>query len=421
MEREVVTLSKSGVRIVFDPMPHLGSAAVGVWTAMGCRNEAPAQNGIAHLIEHMAFKGSGGRNAIEIAEAVESRGASINAGTEYERTGYFVRCLAPDAPAMADIALSLMFDPDTPEDEFEREKDVVLQEIGEAADQPDDLVYELAQEATFPDHPLGRPILGTPETLAALTRNDLLRFPNLYRAPNRTIVSIAGAFDRPAIEAMVRARFENHAGKPVDVRHPPKIAKAGVRTASRPLEQTHLVLGKRAPSAMSDERFSARIFAEIYGGGMASRLFQELRDKRGLAYTVDASIEQYSDCGRFTVYAGCAPKDAVEVSKLSVGIWSDLAAKGPTPLELDRAKAVMKAGFVMAIETPSARAGSAAHELLTFDRLVPVEEVLARIDAVTADEVRRIAAEALAKPGIAAAVGPKAGLAGAEAFVSAAN
>lgn len=416
-KRHVITLN-NGARMVFDAMPGLRTAAVGVFLGAGARHEPADRNGLAHFLEHMAFKGANGLNAREIAEAVEAKGASINAATEYERTSYFVRCLSADAPEMLEMALSLVFDPSHPPDEIEREKGVVLQEIGEAADQPDDLVFELAQMASYPDHPLGRPILGTEETLAPVIRDDLYGFARSNYAPHRTVISIAGAFDRGAIEDIVHRWFDSRAALPRESFQPPGPTGATVRTEARKLEQVHLVLGRRAPSATSDDRFAARIFAEIFGGGMASRLFQEIRESRGLAYTIDASAEQYSDVGRVSVYAGCATKDAAEVVKLTSDIWSQMASDGPTEAELARARAVAAASYAMAAEAPAARAGSAAYELLTFDRLVPVEEVLRRIDAVTTDDVRRIARDCLAQPAIAAAVGPKAGLAAAEAFVS---
>ncbi len=416
--REVVTLP-NGARIVFDAMPGLRTASVGVYLSAGARHEAADRNGLAHFLEHMAFKGAKGLNARQLAEAVEARGASINAATDYERTSYFVRCLSEDAPEMLDIALSMVFAPDHPTDEIEREKGVVLQEIGEAADQPDDLVFELAQQATFPDHPLGRPVLGTEATLRSVTRDDLLRFANENYGPHRTVVSVAGAFDRDAIETLVWKWFDMRAAHTKQTWHPPRIGESGVRTEARKLEQCHLVLARRTVSAVSDDRFAARIFAEIFGGGMASRLFQDIRESRGLAYTIDAACDQWSDCGRISVYAGCDAKDAAEVAAITSGIWADMAAKGPTDAELARAKAVAAAGFAMAAEAPAARAGSAAYELLTFDRLVGFEEAMRRINLVTAADVRRVAQDALNGPAIAAAVGPKAGLAAAEAFVSA--
>lgn len=415
--REIVTL-KNGARIVFDPMPHLGSAAVGVWVGAGARHEAASRNGLAHFLEHMAFKGAAGRNAREIAEAVEVRGAALNASTDYERTGYYVRCLSADAPQMLEIALSLVFAPEHPEGEIEREKNVVLQEIGEAADQPDDLVFELAQAASFPDHPLGRPILGVPKTLKRVTRDDLFGFADMAYAPARTVVAVAGAFDRAAIEDAARKWLEPRKPQPAVATPAASIGVSGARTAARRLEQCHLVLSRAGLAASDADRFAARAFAEVFGGGMASRLFQDVRETRGLAYTIDASCDQYSDAGRITVYAGCAPGDAAEVVRLTSAIWGDLASAGPTEVEIDRAKAVLKASFVMAIEAPASRAGSGAYELLVFDRLVEVGEVLQRIDAVTAADVRRIAQASMAGPAIAAAVGPKTGLAAAELFAA---
>ncbi|HOZ27551.1 MAG TPA: pitrilysin family protein [Hyphomonadaceae bacterium] len=415
--REVIQLP-NGARIVFDTMPNLRTSAVGVFLAAGARHESDERNGLAHFLEHMAFKSAAGRNAREIAEAVEARGGVMNASTGYELTNYFVRCLSPDAPEMLDVALSLAFGPDHPLDEIEREKGVVRQEIGEAADQPDDLVFELAQVASYPGHALGRPILGTEQTLDTIRRDDLVGFAANY-SPQRTVVSVAGAFDRDAVLSVVNRWLAARNGEPAPTSTAPVLSVAALRVEQRKLEQSHLVLARRTVSATSPDRFAARIFAEIFGGGMASRLFQDVREARGLAYTIDASCDQHSDCGRISVYAGSDPKDAAEVVKITSDIWGDMATAGPTESELARAKAVAAAQFAMSAEAPAARAGSAAYELLTFDRLVSVEEVLGHIDNVTIADVRRVAAETLSNPGIASAVGPKAGLAAAEAFVSA--
>lgn len=415
--REVIQLP-NGARIALDAMPGLRTAAVGVFLGAGARFEPAERNGLAHFLEHMAFKGARGLNAREIAERIEARGASINAATEYERTSYFVRCLSADAPEMLDTALSLVFAPDHPLEEVEREKGVVLQEIGEAADQPDDLVFELAQQATFGDHPLGRPILGVEQTLNSITRDDLYGFASTNYAPHRTVISVAGAFDRSAIIDTVNRWFEARPAQGAQNVEPPRAPEASVKTAQRKLEQCHLVLGRRAPSAVSDDRFAARIFAEIFGGGMASRLFQEVRESRGLAYSIDASIDQYSDAGRVSVYAGCATKDATEVVRITSDIWRQLAAEGPTEEELRRARAVAAANYAMAAEAPAMRAGLAAYELLTFGRLINMEQVLQRIDSVSAADVRRVAQESLSLPPIAAGVGAKAGLAAVERFVS---
>jgi predicted Zn-dependent peptidase len=279
-------------------------------------------------------------------------------------------------------------------------------------------VSELSQAASFPDHPLGRPILGVEATLKPITRDDLISFAANAYAPHRTVISVAGAFDRTAIEQVARRWLEKRAAQPKRTWPAPGTPPAKVATVSRKLEQTHLVLARPGPSSTSDDRFAARIFAEIFGGGMASRLFQEVRESRGLAYSIDASAEQYTDAGRLSVFAGCAATDAAEVVSITQSTWADLAANGPTEPEMSRARAVAAASYAMAAEAPAARAGGAAYELLTFDRLMNIEDVLRRIDSVTAEDVRRIAADALSGPAIAAAVGPKAGLAAAEAFVS---
>jgi predicted Zn-dependent peptidase len=414
--RSVIALP-NGARIVFDPMPQLRSAAVGVWLGAGAVDEAERLNGLAHFLEHMAFKGARGLNARQIAEAAESRGADINAATDYERTSYTARCLAADAPDLLDQILALVFAPDHPVDEIGREKNVVLQEIGEAADQPDDLVFDLAQAASFPDHPLGRPILGVEQTLNAIQREDLFAFAAANYSPRRTVVSVAGAFDadevRKRAETWLAARptaGERAASAPV-------VAGSILRSAVRSTEQSHLVIGRPAPNAGDDRRYAARLFAEIFGGGMASRLFQEVREERGLAYSIDASCEQYENAGRVSVYAGCAAGDVGEVARVIGKVWSDLADTGPTVAEVARAKAVMKAGLAMSSEAPAARASRAAHELLSQDRLVPLDEHMDKVDAVSADDIRLIAAEGLAGPAAHAIVGTKAGVRALEKLV----
>jgi predicted Zn-dependent peptidase len=415
--RRVIAL-KNGARIALDPMPHLRTASVGVWLAAGARNEPPERNGLAHFLEHMAFKAAAGRDARELAEAVERRGAVMNASTDHERTSYYVRCLSDDAPDMLDVALSLVFAPEHPPAEIPREKGVVLQEIGEAADQPDDLVMELAQSANFPGHSLGRPILGAPATLMAVTREDLFAFAAEHYTPERTVVSLAGAFDHAEVEARARRWLETRPSRPSSESIPPSLPVSAARTAERDLEQCHLVLSRTTTNARAADRYAARLLAEILGGGMASRLFQEVREARGLAYTIDASCEQYTDAGRLSVYAGCAPEDGAEVARITASIWEDLASKGPTPAELARAQAVMKASFAMSSEGPAARAGSSAHELLTFGRLVEIGEVLDLVDAVTQEDVRQAAEAACLGPSVAAAVGPRAGLGAAEIFAA---
>lgn len=407
--RTIVSLP-NGARIVFDPMPQLRSTAVGVWLGAGAIDEPERLNGLAHFLEHMAFKGAKGLNARQIAEAAESRGADINAATDYERTSYTARCMAADAPDLLDQVLALVFAPDHPPEEIEREKHVVLQEIGEAADQPDDLVFDLAQAASFPAHPLGRPILGVERTLMDIARADLFSFAAENYTPRRTVVSVAGAFDANAIRERAEAWLAPGKAAAARTAFAAPVATTVTQSVIRQTEQCHLVVGRPAPASMDDRRYAARLFSEILGGGMASRLFQQVREERGLAYTIDASCEQYDSAGRVSVYAGCAATDVAEVAQLIDGIWSDMASAGPTETEVSRAKAVMKAGLAMASEAPAARASRAAHEILAHDRLVTLDEHIAKVEAVTAADIRSIAADGLAGPMARAIVGPKSGV-----------
>lgn len=414
MALELVTLP-TGVRVALDPMPALATAAVGVWQRVGARWERPEENGVAHLFEHMAFKGAAGRDARQFAEAVESVGGVMNAGTGYERTSYYVRVTREHAAFALHLIADTLIEPHWLPEDLEREKDVVAQERGEAFDQPDDRVFELHQAALFPDQPLGRPILGLEETLAPLTVDALIGFRAMHMAPERVVVSVAGAFDRDAFLEAAEARFGSLQDRPPQ---PAAAARPHANEASeeRKLEQTHLVLSWSAPAARDDDVYAARLMTEIYGGGMSSRLFQEVREARGLVYAIDAFQDTLEDCGRLGIYAGCAGKNAKTVAMLAGDLLETLAKEGPTAAELARAKAVAGAGLLMGAEAPLARADARAGQLFLRDQLIPFEEIRARIESVTVDEVKAQAAKALEGPVCAAAVGPKAGLAAAGAF-----
>ncbi len=406
-ELELVRLP-NGVRVALDPMPGLGTAALGVWQRVGARWEKTEQNGIAHLFEHMAFKGAGHRDARQFAEAIENVGGVMNAATGYERTAYYARVLAEHAPFALDMIADILFAPHWLPDDLEKEKHVVAQERGEAYDTPDDQVFELHQRALYPGQPLGRPILGEAETLEHVSVESLTAFRNTHMSPERVIVSIAGAFDRAAFLDTAEARFGELAAKPVQE---PLTAHAhrGAEGETRKLEQTHLVFSWPAPSSRSDQLFAARLLAEIFGGGMSSRLFQEVRETRGLAYAVDAFLDTYEDDGRLCVYAGCSTENARAVGEIVRAELEALAAHGPRDGELARAKAIARAQLLMGAEGPSARAEARAGQILLRDRLIPFEELRNKLDAVTADEVRAAAAAALKGPACAAALGPKAG------------
>lgn len=407
MELELHRLP-NGVRVALDPMPGLGTAALGVWQRVGARWERAEHNGIAHLFEHMAFKGAGDRDARQFAEAMENVGGAMNAGTGYERTSYYARIVAEHAPFALDMIADILFAPHWAPDDLEKEKGVVAQERGEAFDVPDDRVFELHQAALYPDQPLGRPILGEDETLKNVSVETLRAFADAHMTPDRVIVSIAGAFDRDAFLETAERRFGHLKAGPAQER-PAAKPFAGRASETRKLEQTHLVFSWAAPESGSDELFAARLMSEIFGGGMSSRLFQEVRETRGLVYAIDSFLDTFEDDGRLSVYAGCSADNAATVAEIVGEQLAIMADHGPTDAELARAKAVARAQMLMGLEAPSARAEARVGQVLVRDRLISFDEVRARLDAVTAEDVQAIARGALAGPACAAAIGPKAG------------
>ena len=409
------TLS-NGVRVVADPMPGLESLALSVVVKGGARWESPGVAGWAHLLEHMVFKGAGERSARDIVEAIEAEGGQINAATGQERTSFQVRCLKGGLPLGMAVIADLIRRPGIDADELEREKDVVAQEIAEAADQPDDLVFDLALAAAFGDHPLGRPILGKVESLAPAKRDTLSAFHRGLYAPERLVVSAAGAVDEAELLRLAEALFgDMAAGEPL----PPPTAPTflGARSGEkRKLEQAHVVLMLPGVDRRHPDIFAQGAFVEILGGGMSSRLFQEAREARGLAYAIDAYEDAYDDAGLVGVYAGVAAAKATETARLSAEILKRLTADA-TPGELARARAQVRAGYFMRREQPLARAEQNAAQILFFDRLFPTTEVAAEIDAVGLDDLKRVGERMIASGQSASAVlGPARALPAGEAF-----
>jgi predicted Zn-dependent peptidase len=398
----------NGVRIALDPMPGLATAALGVWQRVGARWESAELNGIAHLFEHMAFKGAGSRDARQFAEAIEDIGGVMNAGTSYERTAYYARIVGDQAPFALDLIADILFAPHWSPDDLEKEKGVVAQERGEAYDAPDDRVFELHQGVLYPNQPLGRPILGEEQTLANVSVDTLHAFQDAHMGPERLVIAIAGAFDRNALIDAIARRFGSLAQRPAQECAPAR-AHPGRVSETRKLEQAHLVMSWPSPPASSDAMFAARLLAEIFGGGMSSRLFQEVREARGLVYAIDAHVDALEDDGRLSVYAGCAPKHAREVALVVREQLGLLADKGPTAPELHRAKTVARAQMLMGLEMPSARAEARVAQVFLRDRLVSFDEIRAKLDAVTVEEIQALALRALEGPDCVAAIGPAAG------------
>jgi predicted Zn-dependent peptidase len=398
----------NGVRMALDPMPGLNTAALGVWQRVGARWEPTELNGIAHLFEHMAFKGAGARDARKFAEDTENVGIVMNAATGYERTAYYGRAVAEEASFALDLIADILFAPHWAPEDLEKEKGVVAQERGEAFDAPDDRVFELHQAVLYKDQPLGRPILGEDETLKNVSVDTLINFRNDHMTPERVVVSVAGGFDRNAIIDTATRRFGHLTDKPQQA-HQDAQAFAGSAGEVRKLEQTHLVFSWPAPHARSENLYAARMLSEIFGGGMSSRLFQEVREARGLVYAIDSALDVFEDVGRISVYAGCSAKHARDVAEIVRDQLALMAAKGPTDAELTRAKAVSRASMLMGLEAPTARAEARVSQLFLRDQLYDFAEIRARMDAVTCEQVRELAAAALEGPACAAAIGPKAG------------
>ncbi len=406
---------KNGVRVVCDPIDGLETLALSVVAGRGARSEDEARSGWSHLLEHMVFKGAGDRSARDIVEVIEAEGGQINAATGYERTSFQIRALKGGLDLGSAVVADLVLRPTMDAGDLVREIQVVGQEIAEAADTPDDHVFEMAQEAAFEGQPLGRPILGTDESIARAQPATLSDWRAALYAPDSLVISASGAVDEDELLALAERDFGGAQGQGVGAPTPVSFA-GGARTASKTLEQANLVFLLPTVGVRDQGYFALRIYAEILGGGMASRLFQEAREKRGLAYAVDAYSETYADTGVLGVFAGCAAKDAVELARVAAGEIRGMAER-VEPAELARAKAQLKASMFMAREQPLSRAEQAAAQVLLFDRTLPPAELAEQIDAVSQADVTRLG-EAMLAPGKAAAsiLGPKASLKAAEAF-----
>lgn len=388
MTVDLVTLN-NGVRVVTEAMPGLHSASVGIWIAAGGRHERPEQNGVAHFLEHMAFKGTGRRSALDIAEAIEDVGGYINAYTSREMTAYYARVLEGDVElaldVLADIVLNPAFDPH----EIEVERHVILQEIGQALDTPDDIIFDWLQEAAYPEQAMGRTILGPADRVERFARSDLESFVTEHYRPETIIVAAAGAIDPDAVVRAAEATFG--ALEPGPTVAPEAAAfRGGERRVVKGLEQAHVAMGFEMPGYRDPNVYTAQIFATALGGGMSSRLFQELREKRGLCYTIFAQAGAYADSGLLTIYAGTGGEDVADLATLTIDELRR-AAEGMSPAEVERARAQIKAGLLMGLESPSNRAERLARMTAIWGKVPPLTETIGRIDAVTTDDVRTLA------------------------------
>ncbi|MFV0297573.1 MAG: M16 family metallopeptidase, partial [Hyphomicrobiaceae bacterium] len=389
-----ITTLPNGLRVVSHEMPHLSTVALGIWVGSGARHESEREHGISHLAEHMAFKGTRRRSAQQIAEEIEQVGGEINAATSLDMTYYYSRVLQDDIAVALDILADIVQDSLFDDGELEREREVILQEIAATRDSPDDTVYDLFQDAAFPEQALGRPILGTPESVKGFSSDDLRRFLARRYKAGSMVLSAAGNIRHDDLVAMANAHFGSlqpgTAENPQDARY-----VGGPRLSGRNFEQAHVLLGFEGVSYRNPAFYSAQIFSGILGGGMSSRLFQEVREKRGLCYSIYSSAWGLQDTGLLSVHASTTPdilQDLVSVVRHELlRAVSDV----PDEREVQRAKAQIKTGIAMGLESSLARSEQMARQLLAFGRLVPAEELLERVEQVTAVGVRDAAATML--------------------------
>jgi predicted Zn-dependent peptidase len=395
----------NGFRVVSEHMPGLKSAAIGIWITAGGRHERVEQNGIAHFLEHMAFKGTKTRSALQIAEAIEDVGGYINAYTSREVTAYYARVLENDVPlaidVISDIVLNPVFDPA----EIEVERGVILQEIGQAHDTPDDVIFDWLQEESYRGQPLGRTILGPTERVSAFSRDDLAGFVGEHYGPGQMILSAAGAVDHDVLVRAAEALF-GHLKPNADRDILPAKFIGGEMRQTKQLEQAHFALAMESPGYRDDAIYTAQIYASVLGGGMSSRLFQEVRESRGLCYTIFAQTGAYADTGMTTIYAGTSAAQIGELANITIDEMKR-ATTDMNPEEVARARAQMKAGMLMGLESPSNRAERLARLVQIWDDVPPLEETVARIDAVTTGDVRDFAENiAATAPAALALYGP---------------
>ncbi len=383
----------NGFRIVTEHMPGLQSASVGVWVTAGGRNERAEQNGIAHFLEHMAFKGTEKRSSLQIAEVIENVGGYINAYTSRETTAYYARVLAGDVELAVDVIADILLNPLFEQKEIDVERGVILQEIGQALDTPDDVIFDWLQEEAYPNQPLGRTILGPAQRIKSFSQDDLRGFVAEHYGPENMILSAAGGVSHEDIVAQATALFGGmtQGNAPSET---PALFTGGERRVVKDLEQAHFALAFEGPNYRDDAIFTAQIYASTLGGGMSSRLFQEVREKRGLCYTIFAQAGAYADTGMITLYAGTSGEQLGELAQVSLAEMAR-AASDMSAEEVARARAQMKAGMLMGLESPSNRAERLARMTQIWGRVPDLAEVVQKIDAVTTGDVRSFASDLL--------------------------
>jgi predicted Zn-dependent peptidase len=403
-EKVEMTTLPSGLTVLTERMERVETVSFGAYIGAGTRHETAAENGVAHFLEHMAFKGTSSRSAIDIAEAVENVGGHINAYTSREQTAYYVKLLKEDLSLGIDIIGDILCHSTFEPEELERERGVILQEIGQANDTPDDIVFDHFQSAAYPAQPMGRPVLGTEAIIRGMKREALPGFMSEHYTPDNMVIAACGNLRHAQVVEMVGQHF---ADLPKAKREEPMPADymGGEYRESRDLDQAHIVLGFASPSYGEPDYYPAMLLSTLLGGGMSSRLFQEIREKRGLVYSIYSFTSPAKDGGLFGIYAGTGESEAAELMPVTLEELGKVQHE-VTAAELNRARAQLKAGLLMSLESTGSRCEQLARQWQIFGRIIPASETVAKIEAVTEADIRAVAAKIFRNKPTLATIGP---------------
>ncbi len=399
-----VTRLPSGLIVATETMDRVETVSLGAYVATGTRSEAAEENGASHFLEHMAFKGTARRNAAEIAEEIENVGGQINAYTAREQTAYYVKLLKEDLALGADIIGDILTHSAFAPEELERERGVILQEIGQANDTPDDIIFDRFQEVAYPDQPMGRPVLGTEKGIAGMERSVLTGYMHRHYAASNIVVAAAGALTHDTVVDLARQHF---ADLPAAMPGPlaPGAYGGGEFREARELDQVHIVLGFPSVAYGDPDYYPVLLLSTLLGGGMSSRLFQEIRERRGLVYSIYSFSAPFMDGGLFGIYAGTGEAEAAELVPVTLDELRKVQL-GVTEAELHRARAQVKASLLMSLESTGSRCEQLARQIQVFGRIVPTAETVAKLNAVTIDSVRRAAIRLFRAAPTLAVMGP---------------
>ncbi|HEY1857500.1 M16 family metallopeptidase [Acidocella sp.] len=403
-EQVEITTLPSGLTVLTERMDRVETVSFGAYIGAGTRHETAAENGVAHFLEHMAFKGTATRTAVDIAEAVEDVGGHINAYTSREQTAYYVKMLKEDLGLGVDIIGDILCHSTFEPEELERERGVILQEIGQANDTPDDIIFDHFQSAAYPSQPMGRPVLGTETIIRNMKREALPGFMSAHYTPENMVIAASGNLRHQQVVELVGQHF---ADLPKAVRHEPMPADytGGEYREDRDLDQAHLVLGFDAPGYGEPDYYPVMLLSTLLGGGMSSRLFQEIREKRGLVYSIYSFTAPAQDGGLFGIYAGTGESEAAELMPVTLEELGKVQHQ-VTGVELRRAKAQLKAGLLMSLESTGSRCEQLARQWQIFGRVIPAAETVAKIEAVTEADIHAAAAKIFRQRPTIATIGP---------------